>query len=75
MSYGGDLQLAVYEVRGLEVVAQRHVEAHAQTEERGGQSGEELVAAYILGLVALARGEQYREDVEYGDTARRGTSS
>jgi len=63
-------QLAVFEVRRREVVPERDIEADAQPGQRRRQSGEELVALQAFGLVALARREQDREDVEHRDAAR-----
>ena len=64
-----DRQLAVLEVRRQEVVLERNEETDAQAGQCCGQTRHELVALELLGLVALARGEQDREDVEHRDAA------
>ena len=56
-------------MRGQEVVAERYPEADAQAGQRGAQPHEELVALQVLGLVALARRQEDREDVEHRDAA------
>ena len=67
---GPHVQFAVLEMRGQEVVAERYPEADAQAGQRGAQPHEELVALQVLGLVALARRQEDREDVEHRDAAR-----
>lgn len=66
---GPHVQFAVLEMRGQEVVAERYPEADAQAGQRGAQPHEELVALQVLGLVALARRQEDREDVEHRDAA------
>ena len=69
MADRADRQFAVLEVRRQEVVLERNEETDAQAGQCCGQTRHELVALELLGLVALARGEQNREDVEHRDAA------
>ena len=69
MADGLHVQFAVDEMRGPEIVSERHIKADAETQQRRGQPHEEFISLQVLRLVALTRRQKDRKDVQHRDAA------